>query len=64
MRPGNVGAGGTVSACAVWQYENMRTALLQSQIKDWWSGMEWGVKKAGGSGRRCDSGGASWRKER
>ena len=42
------GAGGTVSACAVWQYENMRTAALQSRVKDWWSGMEWGVKKAGG----------------
>ena len=42
-----MGAGGTVSACAVWQYENMRTAALQSRVNDWWSGMEWGVKKTG-----------------
>jgi len=40
--------GGTVCACAVWQYENMRLQAARGRVQDWWTGMEWGVKKAGG----------------
>jgi len=41
--------GGTVAACALWQYENMRAEAKKFKIVSWWNArtQELGVKKAG-----------------
>ena len=66
VRPGNVGSwrhGERVRGVAVREYAHCLAPVTNQGLVEW-HGSEWGVKKAGGSGRRCDSGGASWRKER